>query len=444
MNNTIKINENTGQLFTVVETDSIEKAKLISYVPGQYIIIDDGTVYYDNTIGSRILVTKSNTVTIKIIESTNDIQYKDLLPSIIKSEYTDKEKEPIIGDLIILKKQTDSDLVFEYKLIIYAETLVETEEEGQVIKKDWELISGDNLAKNTYFTESITITEPIPGITLENGVGVLNLKGASIVDLVKMIWAPKKEPAIEQPTAKIYLTVNGTKLESNVKYECGTILSNIGYEIITNSGNYQYGPDTNVTFNTINISYNGQNSVHNDKTGILLSSLEIDNNTNLQLDCNISHTNGEIPNMIPDGFYEHGQIRSNSINSKSCIISSYIPGLYYGVSTSEIINSNNITNIKFKNNNEIKQLNKNYNKGETVLMNVPVGTKTIILACPEEYTISNIYNNTVNTPMSEAFQLTENSYRISINNGNFSKNYKVWLYTPAEQYSIQASLTITL
>ena len=43
--------ENTGAVFTLVETDNINK---VPFKGGQYIIVDNGMVYYDPTIGTSI------------------------------------------------------------------------------------------------------------------------------------------------------------------------------------------------------------------------------------------------------------------------------------------------------------------------------------------------------------------------------------------------------
>ena len=58
--------ENTGAVFTLVETDNINK---VPFKGGQYIIVDNGMVYYDPTIGTTL------DITIKKENDENDWYY---------------------------------------------------------------------------------------------------------------------------------------------------------------------------------------------------------------------------------------------------------------------------------------------------------------------------------------------------------------------------------
>ena len=62
------IYEDTGAVFELIETDNINK---VPFKVGQYIIVDDGMVYYDPTTGSsindRACLTPKNEVDINVL-----------------------------------------------------------------------------------------------------------------------------------------------------------------------------------------------------------------------------------------------------------------------------------------------------------------------------------------------------------------------------------------
>ena len=83
----------TGKMLKLIETDNVYK---VPFNAGQFIIVDDGMMYYDSTVGEslddRICLTPKHEVDICIRENDLTDEY-----------YLSLHTKPIIGDLVIIK-----------------------------------------------------------------------------------------------------------------------------------------------------------------------------------------------------------------------------------------------------------------------------------------------------------------------------------------------------
>lgn len=90
-----------------------------------------------------------------------------------------------------------------------------------------------------------------------------------------------------------------------------------------------------------------------------------------------------------------------------------------------------------------------YTKGD-YKVKIPVGTATIVFACPAANTgVTKVYNNTVNADMTTSFTKTANvkiggADATEATIGKYAEAYNIWTFTPNEAYGTETELTITL
>lgn len=163
------------------------------------------------------------------------------------------------------------------------------------------------------------------------------------------------------------------------------------------------------------------------------------------------YEDGAIPLTNTGTTYADAQVTkgtaSNSNDTKT--ITGYYQGYYIGTSTT-VVTANNITSNIVRG--LTKKRNDVYAAGAVNGINVPAGTKTIIIATPADKTgPSYVLNTTVNAPMTTLYGTANKATTIKVGGadatssdiGNYSKDYNIWLYTPAEAYASDASLDIT-
>lgn len=405
---------NTGKKLKLIETDDINK---VPFEEGQYIIVDDGMVYYDPTTGisleDRICLTPKYEV--DTYERTNDRP---------DEYYLALQTKPIIGDLVIIKDLIPKTNKYTYTIYIYNNN----EEDTNIT--EWCKLTGSYTTDNVFFDKDITITLPLEGIDLVDGRKTIASTGKNITEVMDAIFSPEKNPTITQPSMILSFPQSGD-------YEIGTTITPT-YELNLDPGKYEYGPETGVIANSYRV-ISSNNVTKTTRTGNF-STFTITESTDFYINASITHSSGTIPLTAKENEYATGQITANTITMESKHITGYINGLYYGCSN-EIKSVDNITSTFMK---SLNKTGKAYT-AESVDMIVPVGTKSIIIACPVNSNgISKIYNNTVNCDMTEAFGAP---VTIKINGNSesstYARNYNVWIYTPAEPYEIAAKLTIT-
>ncbi len=406
---------NTGKKLKLIETDDINK---VPFEEGQYIIVDDGMVYYDPTIGSsitdRMCLTPKQEVDVYVRSNNLTDEY-----------YLSLQTKPHNGDLVVIKDLIEGTRNYIYSIYLY------NDNEEDTNSSEWVKLTGSYSADNVYFDKDIVITTEIPGIELENGRKVINAVGKNVTEIFDAIFAPEKNPTITQPSIEISFPEAGA-------YELGTIITPT-YDLNLNPGSYQFGPETEVIANSYK-AVSSSNVTKSGKSGSF-SQLTVNVGTNFYITATISHSSGTIPKTAKGDEFISGQIKAGTIQKVSPAITGYVEGLYFGTDSTKALTSNNVTSAYIRNLNKTR---KGYENTD-VDMIVPVGTKSIILACPEDSAgISKVFNHTANCDMAEAFGTP---FRIKVNgnstSSSYAKYYNVWIYTPAEPYEIAAKLTIS-
>lgn len=403
---------NTGKIFKIIETDDINK---ISYSGGQYIILDDGMVYYDPTFGTslkdRVCITPKQEVDI------ND-RGKDSTGQWLSDEYyLSLCTNPIDEDINIIRTQIDGTNKKEYVIYIY--------NNGK-----WHKMNESYNAKNVYLDEDIPLTIDFGDKQLINGQSKFNTKGLSVYDALSNIFGPESEPKITQPS--IELTVNPPSGE----YEIGSVID-INYTLNLNPGKYEFGPDTNVSPTRYRvISKDG--IVYYNKTDVF-HNVTI-NDSNYYIDVFIDHIAGDIPNTNKQGgTFPEGQIKAGTIYKRFDVYSGYKNNIYYGCLDQTILDNDKIKDdFDFD---IIKTLNtdhfSNDEESKSIELIVPINTRSVIFAIDTDIcSVDTISNKETNYNMLSAF------YPAGTCDNLTNGNYYLYAYCPANPYSKETKLVI--
>lgn len=433
--------------FKVIETN---KANRHPFEPGQFIIQDDGNIFYDPTYGTtnttgtdltdRIRVTKDENVFSSAgVDTQSDSYYLDLVAT-----QSEVNKNDICAIYRLIPHTAD-----KYEYVTYACS-------GFSAKKPlWtKIVDKYSRSDNTFITEDIKATVELDGFTMEDGITTLTTKGQDITSVLKSILGPTKYPTITKPSLKfkeVYLST-GTNYKNQISFEVGTPVTPI-YVLDWNKGNYSFGPDTNVTITKLTVTDSlGNNRVLPSAnidtlfgTTLTLPTFIVSDNMTYELTASADYTDGSWPYIVPSKEPYSERIEANTAVAPTIKqFTSYISGYYFGTSEN-VIEGVDITNAVIK---SLKtKSNQNYKAGD-FKDTVPVKTKTIIIATPKKYTgIKKIVNTTVNADMTNVFK---GPYTVRVAGADgvvsskYSTEYNVWVYHPAQAYSNQANLTITL
>ena len=394
--------ENTGAVFTLVETDNINK---VPFKGGQYIIVDNGMVYYDPTIGTsiddRCCLTPQREVDV------ND-RSKDSNGEWLSDEYyLELCTNPINGDVNIIRDTIDGTDKKEYTIYTY---------DG----KKWIKETGSYNAKNVYLDDDVSLTFPFNS----NNTNKFNTKGLSLFDALNKIFAPDVNPTIKQPSVIEKVSINNDIiLDYNTNYM-------INYDLELDPGEYQYGPDTNVDATNYKV-VSSDGIVKLTKSG----SIPVTNPTkDFYIDFYITHTNGSIPYKFDKkSQYLDGQILAGTISKrlvykvdKADIICGTFNRIYNEITPDMTLNLN-----KFCfNENEIEKI---------VNLEINVGTGEICILIPKDVKILSILNTETGCNMFNAFDTDNIVFPY-----NDDTLYNAYTYKPANKFTIATTLVITI
>ena len=400
----------TGKILKLIETDDIYK---VPFEAGQYIIVENGCVYYDATSGTSLsdrktLIPKHEIDIYKRIENKNDEYYLKL------------HSNPLNGDIVIIKDSIPNSTNYSYTVYIYNDNDEDTNPDN------WCKLTSTYNAKNIYFDNDIHVTIPID--SLENKT--ISAAGKNLEDVMNSIFSPDLHPKIISPSINLSFPMG-------IPYEIGSTITPT-YSMTLNPGSYEYGPETGVV--ATHYTAAASNGTIKETQSGKFSKITVDESTDFYMSASINYSDGNIPLTKKGNNYADGMIKEGFISVESSHVTGYVNGLFYGCVDENVVNDINSDIIR-----SLNKSGKAYESG-TFNMTVPVGTKSIIIACPITHNgVSKIYNNTVNCDMTAAFG---SPITVSVNGNNtaneYARDFNVWIYTPAEAYIIPADLTITL
>ena len=320
------------------------------------------------------------------------------------------------------------------------------------------------------FENDVTLTSAFGKYTPSSAgyVKVPGSKGMTTTEFLMDALSEVKEPTIAAPTFTLSATSLGTK-------EIGTTIKSIAWTGTFTNGSYEYGSkkgDTVYTATTSNQSAtgyvvtctpdttNGTNIVVSAvdqkkdgsatfSTGYVVSETASKTIAKISSTCSWGASDRDPVNNV--GEITEGKLGAGSSTKEvSYSVSGYREGFYAGTVTTAItdpatqVTSDMIRGLGTKSGTNYPTSSSSKKK----TLNIPVGAKSVIIACPADKTgVTDILNTTVNAGMNDAFGLS-NPTVISVQGADktdtYAANYNVWVYTPAEAYGSTASLTITL
>lgn len=275
--------------------------------------------------------------------------------------------------------------------------------------------------------------------------------------LSKVLYPTKPSPSVDSwSLSNAGAKEIGTTITPSfkVKYDPKTYAYGSMTDDTAGSATYAAGTTVTITLNdnstlTGNIGGDGSG-----KKEIIINgnSMVVTADTNYKgTDVSIDYAQGAIPLTNTGVQYANAQVDAGTCSSSTDTgaITHYREGCFYGTTTAADFTNASLTNSFIRG---LKKLSANYYATSKVL-NVTSGTTAIIIACPAEKAgPKSVLNTTVNAEMwgetnfvpVEGGVIVGGADSTADSVGNYSTKYNVWVYKPAEAYSSDASLTITL
>ena len=320
------------------------------------------------------------------------------------------------------------------------------------------------------FEKDVVLTSPL-GQYEPSAAGFIKVdgsKGMTTSEFLMSALSAVKEPTIKPPS----FTLTATSASRTV--EIGSKISSLAWTGTFNQGTYEFGSKTGdvaytkadgtgqvATGYEVTCTLPGDVEQKKDGKVVLTNDYVVaENATNfasVTSKCSWSASDRTPLNNVgemTDGILAAGS-ETKTVNYS---VTAYREGFFYGTSTTAIKDPTTITGWDIRN---LSKTGKAYASivdadgeiaGKQVVVGVPVGAASIILACPKANTgVTDVLNTTVNANMNVAFGLSTPTV-VSVGGadatagsvGDYAADYNVWVFTPEEAYSSTASLTVTL
>lgn len=343
---------------------------------------------------------------------------------------------PRQGDIFVIETIVDATL---YEMSSYC-----------YFADNWEAITGNVDADKVIIREDIICAGDYTQIgNIKKGINEtkkLNTKGKSQADFNKMICTAKLQPTnITQPS------ISGFNLTGAKSVEAGTKLSSVNFGTAKLSpGSYQYGPETgvvaqswkidrvtNVSEMNIKVSDTNSGTDNNNGKGFIIGDQGGENVVaNLKYTVTATHNEGVIAH---DNLGEESNPQKKiDAGSKQFTTNAYTchRNYFYGATSDKpIVDSLYIRTLTSS--------NKAYSKGE-ITLTVPAGSQRVAIACiASAVGVTKVINTSaLNANVTSTF--SKQTIKVDGADGYTSVDYNVWIFEPAEAYSQQAILKVTL
>lgn len=268
-------------------------------------------------------------------------------------------------------------------------------------------------ADNVIFTSDLVITADVGVHTIDaSGSKTLPTTGKSIKQVMDLLFSEEKNPIIVQPSVNLTSTSMGSK-------EVGTILTP-DYSATLNPGSYQFGPETNVTVSSWNITNTiGENKSESSGN---FNQLQITDDTNYSITAVVQHTQGSIPLTNLGNEYSQGQIQEGSKSKTLGTITGHRKTFYGTVESKEtLIDSSLIRELVGKSSNALAN-------GSKFDITIPIGAIRIIIAYPSTLRdLTQVLDvNGFNAPIQSEFLKNKITVQVEGANAYEAIEYKVF------------------
>ena len=268
-------------------------------------------------------------------------------------------------------------------------------------------------ADNVLFTSDLTITADVGVHTVgSSGSKTLSTTGKSVKQVMDLLFSEERNPIITQPSVNLTSTSMGSK-------EVGTRLTP-NYTATLNPGSYQFGPATNVTASSWNVT-DTAGGTKNTSSGNF-SELQVTDDTNYSITATVQYTQGTIPLTNLGNEYQEGRIQSGSTSKTLGHITGF-RRTFYGTITNKNsdINSDLIRGLSGRSAEALKD-------GSTFDIRIPKGAIRIIIAYPATLRdLTKVLDvNGFNAPIQSEFLKNKINLQVEGANNYQSKEYKVF------------------
>lgn len=416
--------------------DKINQAQTMDGVYVSFKNLNDFKTLYDSLTDEKLntLIGRESRL-FKSFKNNFELNDSEIIKEYFKN---DIRVSPRQGDVFVIETIID-EVSYEYSSYIF-------------LNKQWEAITGNIDADKVIFKKDFIGAGNWEQFgTIKKGLNetvIIPAKGKSAQSLFASIVSERIQPKITSKPA-----VSGFTLEDAKPVEAGTKLNQVTFgTAILNKGSYTYGPDdTGVsvisykidricipsTYNLSNISSEASGTDSNNGLGFVIGDIDGENVVqSLKYRVFITHTDGIVAkDSLGDNSNPEIKITSGT---KSRETNAYIPfrSYFYGSSIEKKeINSEYIRSLT--------NSNEPYSS-KTITINVPAGSQRITFACLATLPgITRVINESaLNADITNVFLQT--AVDVEGANGYAGKDYTVWYYEPAQAFSQDAILKITL
>ena len=260
---------------------------------------------------------------------------------------------PKKGDIAVIKRVIADDK-HSYTAYVYDGT-------------KWEAADGNYNANNVYFDQDLIITANIGVQTVgSTGSKTLDTTGKNVKQVLDMIMASEKNPAITQPSVSVTCSQMGN-------YEVGTQVTP-QFSVSLNPGNYQYGPATGVTATGYTVTDTDDNE--SDQASGSFPKITVADDENYSISATVTHSEGAVPKTNLNNDYAAGKIAAGSKSATKGTITGHRKS-FYGTTTDKgaATTSAIIRGLSGKSSGALKN-------GSTFTVPIPVGALRVLIAYP--------------------------------------------------------------
>lgn len=241
-----------------------------------------------------------------------------------------------------------------------------------------------------------------------------------------LLFSEEKNPNITQPSVNLTSTSMGAK-------EVGTRLVP-NYNASLNAGNYQFGPNTNVTATSWSVS-DTKGGISDTASGNF-NELLIEDDTNYSITATVQHSEGAIPLTNLGNPFPSGKIIAGSKTKTLGSITGYRNSFYGTITNKNELNSSVIRSLS--------KSNRALSNGATFNITIPIGALRVVIAYPATLRdLTSVLDvNGLNANITSSFK----NIRLNIegNNSYSPKEYKIYYLDYAAPYDTNNTYKVTI
>lgn len=283
----------------------------------------------------------------------------------------------------------------------------------------WKAMDGNYRADNVYFDDDLTYTVAIGTLSKPSGSAKFSAKGKSVEQVLSGLMAQEANPTKSNPAVSFSSTGGlGT-------FEIGT-KKNLTYTATLSAGGYTYGPATDITAQTWEVTCNGETKTTATGTfeGVVAEA------TAKKITAKATYNDGAIPVTNLGNQYPAGQIKAGTASKDSGNLIG-VRHMFYGVvkSADFALDSAYIRSLKHEA--AAKKTISTFTAGD--------GALKVVVACPAGYNVTKVtLPSAMGADATADFVKQAGTVQVEGAEGYTAAAYSVWVFEPASIPSTQS------